>query len=292
MTGLDFHPFDGSPPVPKMGLERLAMEDWILIDEDPREELELRADLIERRRDEVLRLLPGGEELALELHEILADHLERHHPGHLVRSAGGTRMLTPTGRTFRAPVDGLEALVQVGHWVQEDFCLLGPEAPQPLLAACVCFPSRWSLAEKVGCDSDAIHEPVPGFAARLALPTRRYLEMLTPESPTWRVNWTLHDSTELFSPPGEPLRTDLEPATVLEEVVLRLERQTLVRLPRTRAVAFSIRTHRRPLREVLPDARSRELALRTLLALEPATIRYKNLGNLLPVLLEALAHDF
>ena len=51
----------------------------------------------------------------------------------------------------------------------------GPLRPRPrrrgrlaAVAACVCFPSRWSLAEKLGASLAAIHGPVPGFERELA----------------------------------------------------------------------------------------------------------------------------
>ena len=90
--------------------------------------------------------------------------------------------------------------------------------------------SRRALA-CAGLDASAIHEPVPGFAQTLAQPTTSFLDRLTPERSFARLNWTIHDSALRFAPHSVAGRTDLTPENVLGETFLRIERQTLRRLP-------------------------------------------------------------
>ena len=95
----------------------------------------------------------------------------------------------PTGRQIRLDQD--DPLITAARLVQEDLCLLRAGAEgYALAAAVVCFPSRWSLAEKAGKPLRAIHGPVPDYEAELTRPVDRFFDMLKPERPVWRANWS------------------------------------------------------------------------------------------------------
>ena len=138
-----------------------------------------------------------------------------------------------------------------GRLVQEDLCILQEvEGELRLTAGVLCFPNRWRLSDKLGRPMMAIHEPVPSYAERLGKPVDRFIGMLAPERPVWRLNWSLTDDPALFQPVGHGRRDtdpDITPENAGPRIFLRVERQTLRRLPRTGAVLFTIRTHQRPL---------------------------------------------
>ena len=74
-----------------------------------------------------------------------------------------------------------------------------------------------------------------------------------------------------------------------ERVWVRVERQTLRRLPRTGSVVFGIRTRQRPLGEIGEADRS---ALRTALRDLPDDMAaYKSITHLRPAVLEWLSHE-
>jgi hypothetical protein len=103
---------------------------------------------------------------------------------------------------------------------------------------------------------------VPGFDARLARPVDRFFAGLLVERPVWRVNWSLVDTPELFRPPEHRARPKTIDATRAgEQIWLRVERQTLRRLPGCGDVVFGIRTYVEPLAEVTPEV-AQALALR------------------------------
>jgi hypothetical protein len=100
----------------------------------------------------------------------------------------------------------------------------------------VCFPSRWRLADKIGKDVLAIHDPVPRYRSTLGAPTESAFGAIVKQAPRWRVNWTLLDDPELFQPQA-PVGRGHRPGP---ESFLRVERQCLV--PVGQWVVFSIRT--------------------------------------------------
>ena len=68
-----------------------------------------------------------------------------------------------------------------------------------------------------------------------------------------RFNWTIHDRPDLFQPTGGARRAhEVPPARYGESLWLRVERQTLRRLPRAGDVLFTIRTYRTPLETLAP----------------------------------------
>jgi hypothetical protein len=132
-------------------------------------------------------------------------------------------------------------LAQAALSVQEDLCILLPDEHGQLVlaAACVCFPSHWKLADKMGKPAWDIHGPVPRYDDELAKKVDTFLDRLRPPAVMKRRNWTIHESPDLFAPHA-PAAADhtIRP----EDLWLRSERQTLRRLPETDAVVFTIRT--------------------------------------------------
>ena len=288
---LPYFPFSGEAAGPAMGLKPLDLAAWIEPDATDAARLTLKADLLRRERALVLRAEPDTVDACRELYAVLADHLPRHHPsdyhseqGHLrVHATGGSYPLSPPEDS-----DAETLLASISLWIQEDVCLLSPAAPVRLTAGSVCFPSRWNLPEKIGLDSGAIHQPVPGFKAALAGPTRNFLERITVDKPVWRLNWTIHDSDQLFAPHPIPGRQDLTEANVLDATFLRVERQTLRRLPATGAVVFTIRTYLHSMRDVAADAIRREALRQTLRTLPEEVVAYKGMALLIRPLQGAL----
>lgn len=136
-----------------------------------------------------------------------------------------------------------------GTATQEDWCVMAMEDTWRLRAACLCFPSRWVLAEKVGHPISTIHEPVPRYEAELGGLVESFFDRLRDDRIVWRLNWNIWDDGRLAQPFREadaPVYDLPDPAEVGDRVVLRNERQTLRRLTED-TIAFSIRVHQRPL---------------------------------------------
>ncbi|HLK46346.1 MAG TPA: heme-dependent oxidative N-demethylase subunit alpha family protein, partial [Acidimicrobiales bacterium] len=159
-------PVDGGPFRWTMGLHRLELADWLEVDHRRAAELAEKRRLLDTARETVLVSLPDGDAPAAELLALVVDHLTARD---LVTARDGVLVDRATGQ--RTPTAGVHPLEAASLVVQEDLCVLTAQAGEwRLVAACVCFPSRWSLASKLGCTLLGIHEPVPGFADELARP--------------------------------------------------------------------------------------------------------------------------
>ena len=148
----------------------------------------------------------------------------------------------------------MKTCVQLGRVWAPDILLLRPvEDSQPcLVAGCVCFPSSWSLAEKMGRPLDAIHEPVPTLNAQFSIPVKQFLSRMKPGISWERINWGLSRSSELNQHPHRRLPR-LDASVELKDVWFRVEYQSLVMLPQTGGILFGIRLIIAPLEELCSD---------------------------------------
>jgi hypothetical protein len=219
--------------------------------------------------------LPGQAETL----RLLLEHLLRHFPD-AYADEGGQVVNRATQERFAPAAFADRPLELAGRLVQEDLCLMQEsKAGYRLVAAVLCFPSRWRLSDKLGQPLDAIHEPVPGFDQRLATPVGRFFARLEPGRPVWRVNWSLIDTPELFLPPEHRTRTcNLTSEEAGERLWLRVERQTLRRLPVSGDVLFTIRTHVERLADALDGPDSASALAARIREMPDAIARYKSIA--------------
>ncbi|MFY8101134.1 MAG: heme-dependent oxidative N-demethylase family protein, partial [Allorhizobium sp.] len=165
------------------------------------------------------------------------------------------------------------------------------EAGWFIAAAHLSFPSSWLLAEKFDRPMEEVHEHVPGFegGTRNAAMINRIFDNLAPDLPAERFNWSINWKEKLFHP--ETGRNDTaEP----DEAVVRVERQTLTKLPVTGAIVFTIRIYLDPvtLFDRHPEGKRLALALADQLeALSEPQLRYKGLDRQRKRLVDRLRQD-
>lgn len=261
-----------------MGLTAVPEAEWFEIDRLYPAETAERARLLRERHAEVFGSEPGAAAASREAWDMIIDHLTRVHPDWFARD-GRTIHVRPTGE--RIGIDDRDPLELAGRLVQEDLCLIQDSAEGPrFTAAVLCFPSRWRLHEKLGRPLAQVHGAVPFYGERLARPVDRFMTHVRPNHIAARLNWSVVDDPALFQPAGK-WRTDpdtsITAGTAGERLFLRVERQTLRRLPVSDAVLFGIRVHVYPLTRAVaaPGAAARLAA--AVRALPPAMAHYKSL---------------
>lgn len=223
-----------------MGLRPLDLRTWL--DPDPEHPQQaLRRELLRERRAEVYQALPGTEQSRQTVAQAVSRWVGTALPG----------------------CD--DPLVEAAGLVRDDLCVVTRvDGSWRLVAAVVCFPSRWRLLDKVGVDVVSIHDPVPRYRARLGDATGKAFDTAAPR---WRVNWTLLEDPELFQP--DPPTTTSGPPD--QAWYLRVERQCLV--PVGDLFAFTIRTDVVALRDLAAEQRGAVLASATALGEDLAAYR-------------------
>lgn len=246
------------------GTTPIALADWLVRDEVFAAQMAYRDRLIAERPAAVHAMEPGSLAAADELLALVLAELD------------GVRGYSPTGEGMRRP-DGVVVplsgppLVAAGRLVQEDLLVLEkPEgaAEHRLTGGVLCFPSNWTLKQKMGHGLARIHLPVEDYDAGVAKRVQRLFDALRPEAPLMRANLLAYDHAELHNPRREFDRHRPAPGG---RRFIRVERQCLVRLPASRAVVFSIHTFViRP--EALSEAQRARLAEVRPEALGPAAV--------------------
>lgn len=210
------------------------MTDWIRVDPAFAAQMALRDDLIATRPAEVHALLPAAKVAAQELFDTVVGLLPS-----TSYFRDGDGLVRPDG--VRVVADRAHPLLSLGRLVQADFCLMlsGPRGHW-LGGAILCFPSRWRLADKIGRALPEIHAPVPEYDDGIARRVQRLFDGVRAGHPLMRWNYLPQERPELFQTgrKSEPASTDGPTRRFL-----RMERQGIVRLPRSGAVAFSIHTY-------------------------------------------------
>ena len=276
-------PYDGTKQPFTIGAEPLAPADWIEPDAALAADLALKDALLRTRYDDVARFSDDSTAAQQEVLSLLASHLPACFP-HLYRAEGGDALtIVPAGRQVRLREASEPSLVTSARLVQEDICLMRRDAAGwRLVAGVLCFPSGWSLAEKIGGDLAAIHGPVPGFAGRMEETVTRMFDRLTPGRPLVRWNWSIYGDDALRQEASELATWKRFPtAQALQQAHLRIERQTVRRLPESGDILFTIRIHHDPLSALSAHPQRAKLAggLRLqLLALDEAQLAYKGLA--------------
>ena len=170
--------------------------------------------------------------------------------------------------------------LSLGKTWEPDFLLLylEPNDTVRLVGGCVCFPSSWSLEEKMGHPIENIHGVVPGLNATLGSQIHGFLAKLRPGVAWHRSNWGLSRTAELNQHPARRLPS-LDDTIQLDEVWLRVEHQALLALPRSKGILFGIRLALHPLAEVCADRTLASRLVRALRTMPEAMARYKGLGT-------------
>ncbi len=134
----------------------------------------------------------------------------------------------------------------------------------------------------------AVHGPVPLYADRLATPVDRFMGKVKPGHIASRLNWSVLDDPAMFQPGGkwrEAANTAVTPDNAGERLYLRVERQTLTRMPQSDAVLFGIRVHNYPLAAAINRPADAARLAEAVRALPEATVHYKSLKAFGPALL-------
>ncbi|GAB4045450.1 heme-dependent oxidative N-demethylase family protein [Spirosoma litoris] len=197
------------------------------------------------------------------------------------------------GDSASLPVDPLD---WVGRQIQEDLLLLaGNEAR--LVSGQLCFANDWCLDEKLGLPFWQIHTPIVPIVEPMMRAAQMLMERLPVGRPIWRLNWSVKvsdqlDMTSRHTATMHQLLTDrlpyLTPDTIGDQLYVRVERQTLTRLPRSGAILFGIHTYQNLLAN---EARNPEQAARMaqVFSTTPsAMLAYKSMTPFMPELIAYL----
>jgi hypothetical protein len=223
-------PYEALSPRALPGVQPLKPEEWLIIDDAFSEQMAERDRLLHEMRDTVLAMDEMARQAAEELLDLV---LGLAYPG------AGAQVVRADG--VRVEIDRDDPLATLGHLIQEDLCILQKAGDQHVLTGAVlCFPASWMLSEKFMAPLTGIHETVPEYDAGIAARVQRMFNGVQAGRPLWRFNALWYSEPDLHQPRSVSARREAPKQDVGN--YLRSERQSILRLPQTGAVIFSIHT--------------------------------------------------
>jgi len=256
-TQRDYQPYLAGAFRWRLALRPLDLANWIEIGDDYDHEMDAKKSVFAENFSTANAFQPNTEDESAEVLAELIEHLVTTRPDWFARDG---REIVNHHRHERFPVEpnsngewAEHPLVTCARLVQEDFALLVERDGRLIFGGgSVCFPNRWDLNSKLGLTMSEVHAPVDRLNEQLEDPIDSFFQRLSSDKSFWRMGWGVLDTDELYQAvdgtapesPGLPALGD--PATG-DRLFLRVERETIRRLPKTNCVLFTIRSYVRPL---------------------------------------------
>lgn len=236
--------------------------------------------------------LPEAYDACLELMQTVADHMTERYPllftvlqdkgvnGKVIRNELTLEILDMSMPLKEHP------LLYVTKMAKEDFYIVLKDPKDDkhyLKAAAVPFPGgSFGINEKIGKPLDVIHDDVPYYKEKLQKSMERWFERLDEFSPVERASWYITWDHKLkvnnvyqlpkFVPNLEAEMKSADP----RQFNVRVERQSLRRLPKSRAIIFTNHPIFYSLDEMKDEPSVPSLVRKILYEAPEGIIKYKN----------------
>ena len=177
----------------KLGLRARSEAEWLPSNDlfgnqaARAEQVALKTELLAKHHQDVFSAMPNTNAAGDEVLAMVRQHLAAYQNYH------------PHNDSMAASDAGVHPLDRAARLVPEDLLLLEPFSESAtdhatavkwhLVAASLCFPAHWVLAEKMGKPLAAIHSPVPHYDERLAGQVDRFFDKMTIGPISSRMNW-------------------------------------------------------------------------------------------------------
>lgn len=289
--------------------------DWIIIDETYPGQIARRLALLQERQAMLIDRLPGEEVAAAEceLRDTVVEYLLARYPQYFKRE-GNVVLSLLAGLAVDVGPRGADPLVAVALLASEDMLILLPsqrgsqgDSGYTLKAGALLFPNDWALrshfnqpqpeagdtaamqawecakgkslkSARLGKTPYEIHDGhVSHYMEHFADRVDRFFSQMKPGMRVWRRNWGMRLTDELCLHSDRlPASLPLPSADNWERYgYLRSEHEAFIKLPKSRAVVFSIKTYLWKLSELVKNPVALE-ALQTANAnLAPKMFEYR-----------------
>jgi hypothetical protein len=260
-------PYLSSGAVFQIGTRPMDPAQWLAIGPDHAPFLREKRARLKANPLPFYRTTAGSLPAQMELRDRVVRHLLAQHAdvftvadGRLVDRVDGT------AHAFDSP--GVEPLAVISQFLEEDFILLQQADGQDLItAASNAYSSSGRIVASVGRSIPWAHKFVPTLNDQLGPRIDRVLGNIKVDAPVERFNWLLTPIADRLFPEDphaantaavDNINTALveDPSRAGEILWIRVERQTLLRLPESGALAFSIYTYSDPLSSIADDRES------------------------------------
>ena len=276
-----------------MSLTKMEPDWWLELESTYKARVEQRKGLYEQYGTAVLNCLPGAEIAVKELMEMVLQFYCARYP-QLFRLSQDKKIFINSILGTETDLSETEPLVVLLNNVPEDFaCMLrDPETGiYSFRAGIICSSLGWNCGTKIGLKLHEIHEPIPDYKEKMQMSMDRYFAKKPTDKAIQRGSWGLEIDEPLFMPPGDPhekLREVQNPEHTIDRCHLRVDWQTLRRLPLSGAVVFNFKAVFTPVTEFRTEPYIPTLVLKVLREGKKSYMEYKNTWHTEHVVIPAM----
>lgn len=314
---LKSYPFKDKEYKLNMGIRNIDVSEWLLLENTYLKRLEEKTKIItnnhpayDAHKDlekSTVLYSPEAEASVREFYDVTVTYMCEKYPMYFKKADGQIKneitgeFIPERSADIQNPRELLKYLART---IEEDFIILLKDPTrkdQPFgdeyffKAGIFAFAAGFDPLEKFDQPLTMIHGPIPGYESKLKLSMNRFFDRLKPGDFVSRSNFSIQTHSKLYvddENKGYHLsKEELEKPIPFEDldfekqVHYRSERQVLIKLPKTQATIFTIRTYLHPMSEfsenMEPAAR-----LRGMLEKFPDEMaRYKNITQPRPAVM-------
>ncbi|RDB20997.1 hypothetical protein Hypma_011423 [Hypsizygus marmoreus] len=247
-----------------MSLKKMEPDWWLELESTYRKRIVQRKQLYAIHGKRIIDAMPGSELACKELMEMVLQFLCARYPKQFQYDSR-TGIFHNNILDTHLDIATMKPLEVLLDNIPEDFLITLQDEKTGLYvlrAGVACSAVGWNISTKIGKPLHAIHDPVPDYKEKMEFsmdrcPSRllikiqiliysvcRYFSKMPCDKPIQRGSWSLEIGQPLFVQPGDEQfesrniqLNDLD----IKDVYLRVDWQTLRRLPTSRAIVFSFK---------------------------------------------------
>lgn len=248
-----------------MGLRSIQPQEWLELDNHYPKYHASKSKRLSERTEKCVHTDPQAYEAALELLDELVKYLPARYPTLFRRTAVGIDNIW-SGESFNTTERPLreDPMAIAARLVQDDLALMieKDDGRYYLMAGAILLAGFWRLSDKVGMPLEDIHTSgdVPHYREKLHKGMANFFRRLRCDQLYSRNNYFIQVDDSLawswsIGDEDSPVVSwsTAEKDKAVQHHWFRSERQSLRRLPKTRAVCFTIRTYFHPVTELAQE---------------------------------------
>ncbi|KAF2751301.1 hypothetical protein M011DRAFT_394777 [Sporormia fimetaria CBS 119925] len=276
-----------------MSLTKMEPDWWLEVENTYAEKIKQRQELFADHGKGVLQALPGSELACKEVMEMAVQFLCARYPQCFRLSEDSTVLYNDILGTVSnlKTTPPLEILL---NNVPEDFALMLRDPSNGhyyFRAGVICSALGWNVATKIGLPLHEIHAHIPDYKEKMQFSMDRYFSKLPTDKPIQRGSWGLEVDQPLYMPPGHPHekhRLTQHPDLDISRCHLRVDWQTLRRLPLSGAIVFNFKALFTPVERFREEPYIPALVLKVLKEGKRSIMEYKGAWHTEHVIIPAL----
>lgn len=279
VTPLKSYPFKNKEYKLTMGIKKVDPQEWLLVEPSYKHQLLEKYKILHNIHPEK----PPGKNLReltlfhteeavpaiLEFYETVVSYMSTKYPMHFVKKDGQLHNLITKDAIPFTPsktTDVENHLVNLAKIIQEDFIILQKDPKRQhekdgeeyfFKGGVFAFAAGFDPKTRFNTPLSYVHHPIPGYEEKLKLSMNRYFSRIEPGLFVTRSNFSVQTHGKYYvddQNKGHNLPEDHEQQPIPienldfeKQVHYRSERQVLTKLPKSKAVVFTIRTYLEPL---------------------------------------------